>query len=265
MMPQLVVFLHAFPLDSRMWQAQVGALPAGWSACAPDFRGFGDAPAEASAVAGDDAASLDDYASDVLRELDGRGVERAVFCGCSMGGYVALALLRLAPERVAGLVLADTRMTADTPQGRASRLAMVDLVDRDGAQAVVSQMLPRLVGPTTRASRPDVSDTVARLATRATAGGIRQAVVRMLNRPDSTADLAAYDGPVLIVVGAEDELTPVADAEAMGQTAAGATLVVIPQAGHLANIESPDAFNAALHEFLAGHVPAAAGPSLPAS
>lgn len=263
-MSQLVVFLHAFPLDGRMWQAQVQAMPGGWAAWCPDFRGFGDAPAEPGAGAGDEAASLDDYASDVLRTLDGMGVVRAVFCGCSMGGYVAMALLRLAPDRVAGLVLADTRMTADTAQGRASRLAMVDLVDREGAAAVVSQMLPRLVGPTTLAGRPDVSGTVARLAARATARGIRQAVIRMLNRPDSTADLAAYGGPVLVVAGAEDELTPVAEAEAMAASAPAATLVVIPRAGHLANIESPDVFNAALHDFLASRVPAAAGPSVPA-
>lgn len=262
-MNQLVVFLHAFPLDSRMWEPQLGAIPADWDSWCPDFRGFGDAAPDAVDESSCLSSSLDDYASDVLQELNARGVERAVFCGCSMGGYVALAVLRLAPERVAGLVLADTRATADTPQGRANRLAMLDVVDREGPEAVVSQMAQKLVGQTTRDSRPEVNHEIARMSSRATAGGIRQAIIRMLNRPDSTAALSEFDGPVLVIVGAEDELTPVADAEAMAAASPAAALVVVPGAGHLANLEAPDAFNAALRAFLAGRVPSSAGPPVP--
>jgi 3-oxoadipate enol-lactonase len=251
-----ILFLHAFPLNRAMWQPQVEALPPGWTALAPDFRGFGGAPAD------DDPSrlatlSLDDYVADVLTEMNAQGIGRAVFCGCSMGGYTALALLRLSPERVAGLVLADTKATADTDLGLASRRAMLDLLDREGPGAVTAQMLPRLVGPTTAASRPTATREVAQLAANATAAGVRGAIIRMMNRPDSMTALAAFRGPVLVTVGAEDELTPVAEAERMAALVPGARLAVLPNAGHLANLETPDAFNAELRAFLSGLKPEA--------
>jgi pimeloyl-ACP methyl ester carboxylesterase len=259
----VVVFLHAFPLNSEMWRPQLEALPRGWEALCPDFRGFGGAPAADPGGPRPTDAALEDYVADVLRLLDAEGVDRAVFCGCSMGGYTALAVLRRHPGRVAGLVLADTRATADGDPARANRLAMLDLLDREGPPAVVAQMLPKLVGATTRLRRPGVMDAAARMAARATGPGIGHAVVRMLNRPDSTAALAAFTGPVLVVVGAEDELSPPAEAEAMAAVPPNARFVVVPEAGHLANLESPDAFNAALGTFLREQPGARPEPQIP--
>ena len=233
-------------------------MPPGWTALTPDFRGFGDTPADATDVVARSAATLDEYVDDVVAVRDDRGIERAVFCGCSMGGYTAFALLRRYPNRVAGLVLADTRAPADAEAARASRRAMLELLDREGPAAVTASMLPRLVGATTRQTRPEVLRDVAAMAARATSGGIGYAVTRMLNRPDSSLALAAFDGPVLVVVGSEDELTPVADAEAMATLVSGSRLVVIPQAGHLSNLEAPDTFNTVLNGFLT-----ALNPSLP--
>ncbi|MDO8836188.1 MAG: alpha/beta fold hydrolase [Vicinamibacterales bacterium] len=253
-----VVFLHAFPLTHQMWRPQVAALPPGWTALTPDFRGFGDAPPDAGGTVRDVQASLDDYAADVVNHMDAAGMDRAVFCGCSMGGYTALALLRRYPARVAGLVLADTKASADTEQARVSRRAMLELLDREGPSAVTASMLPRLIGPSTKANRPAVMPAVSALAARATQSGIGHAVVRMLNRPDASAELAVFRGPVLIVVGEEDELTPVSESEAMHALVPGSRLVVIPGAGHLSNLEAPQAFNAALAGFLTErlvHVP----------
>jgi pimeloyl-ACP methyl ester carboxylesterase len=244
-----------------MWRPQVAALPPGWTALTPDFRGFGDAPPDPGGATRNLQVSLDDYADDVVTHMDGAGVDRAVFCGCSMGGYTALALLRRHPARVAGLVLADTKASADTEQARVSRRAMLELLDREGPSAVTASMLPRLVGPSTKAARPDVMPAVSALAARATQSGIGHAVVRMLNRPDSSAALAAFRGPVLIVVGEEDELTPVSESEAMHALVPGSRLVVIPGAGHLSNIEAPERFNAALGAFLSERFDAAELPS----
>jgi len=252
-----IVFLHAFPLNRAMWRPQIEALPQGWTALAPDFRGFGDAPADEDVATRMATLSLDDFAGDVIRAMVACGIGPAIFCGCSMGGYVALAMLRLCPERVAGLVLADTKATADTDAGRASRRAMLDLLSREGPGAVTAQMLPRLVGPTTAAQRPTVVRETAELAEHATSAGIRGALVRMLNRPDSTAALSAYRGPVLVTVGAEDELTPIADAESMAAMVPGARLAVIPEAGHLASLETPGVFNEELRAFLSGLKPEA--------
>jgi pimeloyl-ACP methyl ester carboxylesterase len=245
----LVVFLHAFPLNAEMWMPQLRAVPEGWAAVAPDFRGFGDStPDDAGIVRA--GARLEEYADDVIALMDGLGVPRAALCGCSMGGYAAFALLRRAPGRVAGLLLADTRAAADTDAASASRAAMLDLLDRGGPAAVAAEMRPKLVGPTTRQTRPDVLAAVDSLMDSATARGIGFAVARMRNRPDATSDLAAFRGPVSVVVGEEDALTPPVEAAAMAAGVPGAAFMAIPRAGHLANLESPEAFNEAIRGWL---------------
>ena len=247
---RLVVFLHAFPLDAEMWVPQLRALPEGWAAVAPDFRGFGSSDPDENRPVREDAR-LEDYADDVAALLDALGAGRAAVCGCSMGGYAAFALLRRLPGRVSGLLLADTRSAADSEAARASRAAMLDLLDRDGPAAVANEMRPKLVGPTSKSSRPAVLAAIEGLMGRATARGIGHAVSRMLNRPDATADLAAFRGPVSVVVGEEDTLTPHAEAASMAAVAAGAAFVTIAGAGHISNLEAPDAFNAAMHAWLA--------------
>jgi pimeloyl-ACP methyl ester carboxylesterase len=244
-----VVLLHAFPLNAAMWVSQLRALPDGWTGLAPDFRGFG-ASAPDDEDASRDAARIEDYADDVIAMLDEIGASRAALCGCSMGGYAAFAVLRRAPARVAGLLLSDTRAAADTDAARASRAAMLDVVDRDGPVAIAAEMRPKLVGPTTRQERPDVLAAVDTLMDHATARGIGFAVARMRNRPDATADLVAYLGPVSVVVGEEDTLTPHPEAAAMAAAVPGAEFARIAGAGHLPNLEVPEAFNVAMHGWL---------------
>jgi pimeloyl-ACP methyl ester carboxylesterase len=259
---RLAVFLHAFPLDADMWTPQLLALPPGWTAVAPDLRGFGGSPpAPPAAVRAD--ATLDEYAGDVVALLDSLGASRAAVCGCSMGGYAAFSLLRRAPDRIDGLLLADTRATADAEAARASRAAMLDLLDRQGAGAVAADMRAKLVGPSTHAARPAVVGAVDDMMRQATAAGIGFAVARMLNRPDSSASLASFRGPVCVAVGAEDALTPPSEAAAMAALVPGATLVTIPGAGHLSSLESPEAFNAAMLDWLGAVDGAAAGQTSP--
>ena len=245
----LVVFLHAFPLHAEMWLPQLRSLPDGWSGVAPDFRGFGaSTPDDAGAAR--KGARLEDYADDVAALMDAVGARHAALCGCSMGGYAALTVLSRFPARVSGLLLADTRATADAEAARASRAAMLDLLDGKGPAAVAAEMRPKLLGPTSTSERPDVLAALDGMMGRATARGIGFAVARMLNRPDATAALAAFPGPVSIVVGEEDTLTPPAEAASMAAAAPGAALTTIPGAGHISNLEAPDAFNAAMHEWL---------------
>jgi pimeloyl-ACP methyl ester carboxylesterase len=246
---RLVIFLHAFPLDADMWAPQLHALPAGWSAAAPDFRGFGGSTPDPDSAARS-GASIDEYADDVLALMDELGAARAALCGCSMGGYAAFAVLQRAPDRVSGLLLADTRATADTDAARVSRAAMLALLDRDGPAAVAADMRAKLLGPTTKEQRPAVGDAIDNMMGRATSAGIGFAVARMMNRPDRTPSLAAFRGPVCVAVGEEDQLTPPAEAAAMAALVPGSSLVNIPRAGHLSNLEAPGAFNAAMHDWL---------------
>jgi len=245
----VIVFLHAFPLNAAMWAPQLRAVPDGWAAVAPDFRGFGGSTADDAHLAREDAR-LEDYAGDVAALMDAVGASRAALCGCSMGGYAAFAVLRRLPGRVSGLLLADTRATADTQAARASRLVTLELLDRGGPATVAADMRSKLVGVTTRDGRPEVLAAIDRMMAEATASGTGCAVSRILNRPDATAELAAFRGPVAVVVGEEDLLTPPSEAAAMAAALPGATLVRIPGAGHLSNLEAPDAFNAAMRAWL---------------
>jgi 3-oxoadipate enol-lactonase len=227
-----------------MWRPQLAAAPQGWRVIAPDLAGFGHTEDHEPAV------SVDDYAADVLALLGELGVREAVLGGLSMGGYVALALYRLAPDRFRGLVLADTRAESDSAVARESRRALLARLERGGPAAVADEMAPRLVGPTSRQQQPDIEAHVRDRIRANAAGGIAHGIERMMARADSTPLLARITCPTLILVGDEDEVTPPDIARALQAGIAGSRLVTIPRAGHLSNLEQPDAFNAALGDFL---------------
>lgn len=214
---------------------------------APDLRGFG--PAEAS-TAGQRVRTLDDFADDTDALLERLGIAEGVIGGLSMGGYVAFALFRRSPERFTGMVLADTRSEADSTEGQDARRKMIEMVNVSGPRAVADQLLPKLLGPTSHETRPEVAATVRRMIESAPADAMADAVQAMLTRPDSTPDLEGISCPALVLVGAEDGITPLADAEAMARRLSRSRLVVLPAAGHLSSLETPDAFSRALEDFL---------------
>ena len=167
-----------------------------------------------------------------------------------MGGYVAFALLRLAPGRLAGLVLADTRAEADDEAARSNRDRMAETLAEGGAAAVFERMLPGLLGATTRAFRPAVVERVRRLVLAQPPEGIHRAIQSLKWRPDSTPLLASITCPTLVVGGDEDQITAVEVARSLHARIPGADLAVIERAGHLSNLERPEAFNAALTGYL---------------
>jgi pimeloyl-ACP methyl ester carboxylesterase len=189
-------------------------------------------------------------AEHVLRAMDGMGIERAVIGGLSMGGYVTLALYRLAPERFEAMILADTRATADNDTQKDGRRKMIATVRAKGAAGVADEMLPKLLGSTSHKERPELSARVRGMIESTTPDAIAAAVEAMMNRPDSTSMLASIEVPVLIVCGEEDVLTPPADARALDQQIRNSRLELLPRAGHLSNLETPDRFSGALRDFL---------------
>ena len=236
-----VVFLHAFPLNSGMWALQrdvLGDRPV----LTPDFPGFGGRPV--------DAPDLDRFAFTVLDHMDVAGIPKAVVVGLSMGGYVALRLHALRPDRVAGMVLADTKAGSDDEAGKAKRTDQAARVRQEGTEGLVEDLLPALLGETTREERPDVVKTVREMAVKADPEGVARALEAMRERPDSTLGLGRIQVPVLALVGEEDTLTPETEAEKIATGVPDGRLVVIPAAGHLSNLESPEAFNDALLSFL---------------
>jgi 3-oxoadipate enol-lactonase len=243
-----LVLLHAFPLNARMWEPQLALAAHDWRVLAPDLRGFGAGADDAP------ASTVDEYAGDVIDLLDALNIEDAIIGGLSMGGYAAFAIFRRAPRYVRGLILADTRSQADTPEGTAGRMRMLQLLTEKGPAAVVDEMIPKLLGATTRASRPDVVDRVRALALSSPPEAIAGAIRALMTRPDSTPLLSTIHCPTLILVGEEDTLTPPPLSEELHQAIAGSELVVVPGAGHLSSFEQPDAFNSALAAFLTHRV-----------
>lgn len=242
-----VVLLHAFPLCREMWWPQLRALEDRFRVIAPDLRGFGETTGFL------DAPSIDQMAEDVATLLDAlRITEPVVLGGLSMGGYVALAFARRFAARLRALVLADTRAEADTPEGRANRDRLIALAESQGVGAVLEQLLPKLVGTQTQAERPGVVTELRRLAAAQTAQGVANALRAMRDRPDATIGLAAIDVPTLVLVGSEDQFATVDVARKMTGQIRGARMIALDGAGHLANLEQPEAFNRTLREFLQG-------------
>lgn len=244
----VLVLVHAFPMGSGMWEPQFRGAFHGWRILAPDLRGFGGSTDERAEHVD---PSIDDYAEDIIGLIRDVAHGPVVLCGLSMGGYAALAVMRRAPQLVRALILADTRATADTLEGRARRKAMLTVLEHDGPQGVARDMMPGLIGATTRAGNPDVEETLRLLIKRQSPAAIRDAIVRMMERPDSMALLPAIQVPALVIVGDEDTLTPPADAEAMAAALPQASLVRIAGAGHMVNLEQGQAFEASIDDFLA--------------
>ncbi len=167
-----------------------------------------------------------------------------------MGGYIAFAMFRQSPARFARLILADTRPQADTPQGREGRLRLRQVLARGGPSAVADEMLPKLLAPRTSAERPEIVAEVRAIAEASAPRHLDAAIAAMMSRPDSTADLARISCATLVIVGEEDAVTPVTESEAMQRAIARSVLVTLPGAGHLSNLEAPDAFSTALADFL---------------
>ena len=244
----VLVLVHAFPMGSGMWEPQFRGAFHGWRILAPDLRGFGGSTDERAEHVD---PSIDDYAEDIIGLIRDVAHGPVVLCGLSMGGYASLAVMRRAPQLVRALILADTRATADTLEGRARRKAMLTVLEHDGPQGVARDMMPGLIGATTRAGNPDVEETLRLLIKRQSPAAIRDAIVRMMERPDSMALLPTIQVPTLVIVGDEDTLTPPADAEAMAAALPQASLVRIAGAGHMVNLEQGQAFEASIDDFLA--------------
>ena len=241
-----LVLLHAFPIGANLWEPQMRSIPAGWRLITPDLRGFGGSTELESAS----SLSIADYADDVVALLQELGVKRAVIGGCSMGGYATLALYQSTPHIFDGMILANTRADADSPESRANRRNMLALVDREGPSGVAREMMSKLLGKTTHETNTTAEATVRRLIKQQSQTAIKGGIHRMMHRPDSTALLARVSVPTLVITGAEDEMIPVEESRRIASAIPGAQLVIVPGAGHLANLEQPEAFNDALKGFL---------------
>lgn len=246
-----VVLVHGFANDRSLWKPQIAVLGSRYRVIAPDLRGFGS-----SSSTDGRAVSMDEYADDIVRLLDHLDAREAVVGGISLGGYVALAFALRHPERLSGLVLANTRAGADPPDWAAFREEMVRTVQARGAEAVVENYGDKPFRPDCPA---DIKETVRAMIRRQPTAGLVSGTRGMAQRPDRTSDLAAIRVPTLVIHGTEDKYIPSSEAEGMHRAIAGSRYVNLAGAGHLSNIDSAEEFNKVLDEFLqplARNVPA---------
>jgi pimeloyl-ACP methyl ester carboxylesterase len=235
-----LLLLHAFPLDASMWAPQVDALAGDVKVVAPHLPGFGG-----SSPAGP-ALTMDAAADAAVDALDADDVDRAVVCGLSMGGYVALAMWRRHPTRIRGLILANTRAGADDEAGRERRLALAARLRSEGNTFLVESPPPLLSAD----ARPDLWDRVKGIIAAQPAEAIAAASAGMAERPDSTPNLPGIGVPTLVVTSTNDTLIPPEATTPMADQIPGAALEVIEGAGHLSNLEAPAAFT----DLLRGHL-----------
>lgn len=241
-----VLLLHAFPLSGAMWRYQLEDLGARHRFIAPDLKGFG-----ASAAPDDPAAySMGSYARELGALLDELGCGKVVVVGLSMGGYIAFELLRRSPERIAGLVLADTRAEPDDEQGKARRRQQQERARSEGLAGLAREFSSALLSERTRTEQPELVDEVTAWIEKTSVAGFVGGLQAIMERPDSTDDLARAEVPALVIVGEHDALTPPSYARTMHELLGGSELIVVPGAGHLTALESPGIFNEALGAFL---------------
>lgn len=239
-----LLLIHGFPLDRTTWQNQLRGLSNVARVIAPDLRGFGESGIPSGSV------TMDGYADDLRGLLDALKTDKVVVGGLSMGGYIAFAFYRKFADRVRGLILANTKAGADSPEGKKGRDDNAALVREKGAGAIAEPMLSKMLTPKTIAERVETAKATTAMMARQSVEGVVGALMALRDRPDSTATLATITVPALIITSAEDTLIPPKESETMRDAIRGARLVTIPGAAHLSNYEQPEAFNQAVSEFL---------------
>jgi pimeloyl-ACP methyl ester carboxylesterase len=221
-----------------MWRAQAAALAADHRLVVPDMPGFG------SAQLPDGTPSIDDLANAVVAYCKSAGIERPLIAGCSMGGYIALAIARLHPTFAGGFALVDTRATADSQAGKQARYEMVERARHEGAGFLQQSSPP--VSAQTASHRPEAVEFIKQMMADATAAGIMVAQRAMASRRDSRSVLDTIRVPVAVIHGTDDPVVVLSEGQAMAAAIKGSTFVPITGAGHLSPVETPDEVTAAI-------------------
>ncbi|MEV3860967.1 alpha/beta fold hydrolase [Streptomyces sp. NPDC050095] len=247
-----VVLVHGHPFNRTLWRPQAEALAgAGYRVLTPDLRGYGESEVTPGRVL------LARFADDVAALLDHVGVERAVVGGVSMGGQIAMEFHLRHPGRTRALVLSDTSAPAETAEGRAFRNGLADRLLAEGMGGYADEVIDKMLAAYNVTAMPQVAEQVLGMMRATDPRGAAAALRGRAERPDYRDSLAAARVPALVVVGADDVYTPVAEAESIAALVPDATLCVIEKAGHLPGAEQPERFNAALLAFLRTHCPVA--------
>jgi pimeloyl-ACP methyl ester carboxylesterase len=240
-----IFLLHAFPLSRAMWQPQIATLKSErLRIIAPDLRGFGETHNFS------DINTMEDMARDVAELFGALNIERAIVIGLSMGGYVTFELLKNFPEKIAGLVLCDTHAGADSDETHESRFNLIEKIEKEGAQALIDDLLPKLICENTKQNKKELVEKIAEMFRSANPKAVIAALRGMAKRADNNALLDQISVPTLLIFGAEDKITNLEMAEKMRNKIPDSQLSVIENAGHFSNLEQPEVCNSRLIDFI---------------
>ncbi len=245
---QPILFIHGFPLDHTMWNSQLDCFSQSYRVIAPDLRGFGQSHVTTGTV------SMNQYSHDLNEILDQLNItEPVILCGLSMGGYISWEFIRNYPDRVKAIILCDTRAAADSPEAVGNRMKMIETIQTEGTAPVTTVMLPKLFSTESLKNRQEIVNKIKETILNTLTVGIVAALRGMAERPDSTELLSSIQKPTLLIVGEEDQLTPVDEMQGMANQIPDAEITVIKGAGHMSPMECPDQVNEAIKTFLDTH------------
>jgi 3-oxoadipate enol-lactonase len=239
-----VIFIHGFPFSKSMWDRQADVLKSNFRIIAYDVRGHG------GTEAGREEFSIDVFTEDLIHLMDALHVDKAVLCGISMGGYIALNAIEKFPERFIGLVLCSTQCFADTKETKEQRIKAIEKIKQDGKEAYANESIKKLFASSSLQTKSSEVETTREMIMQAFADSLKNTLFALAGRKETCSGLSGIKVPVMIIGGKEDPITPPAAHEFLRDHIKGAELYIIENAGHLVNMENTKAFNSYLRKYL---------------
>lgn len=239
-----VIFLHGYPFSKAMWRKQLEFLQTTNRVIACDIRGFGDSEDESSIL------SIDLFADDLLQFMDSLKIEKAVICGLSMGGYIALNAYQRSPERFVALILCDTQCIADAPEVKEKRYKTIDDITANGVKKFNDGFIENVFHRDSLSNKKELVEELRKVVFENSQHIINAGLTALAERTETCSTLGAISIPTMIICGKEDKVTPLAQSDFMHQMIEGSTMHVIDNSGHVSNLEQPDEFNQYLLDFL---------------
>lgn len=241
---QAVIFIHGFPFNRSMWNMQLKALKDTCRVIAYDIRGHGNSEP------GNERFSIELFVKDLLALMDALKIKKAVLCGLSMGGYIALNAIENYPERFAALILCDTTCIADTPEVKEKRMSAIESIRKKGVEKYAEESIKNYFAPESFTTMYNEIDAIREMIVKTSEQTLSKTLLALSVRKETCSKLSEIKVPVLIMVGKEDKITPPAAAQFMHEKIKGSSLHILEHAGHLSNIENPGEFNSRLMTFI---------------
>jgi len=240
----VIILIHGFPLNKSMWNKQVEVLIETYRVIAYDVRGHGNS------TSGTDDFTIELFVTDLIKLMDALKIEKAMLCGLSMGGYIALSAVENFPKRFGALILCDTNCIADTPEAKGKRMISIESIQKNGLEQYANESLANLFAPESFVTNKEKIALVKEMIRGTSVQSLSNTLIALSKRKETCAGLVTIHIPVLIVVGKEDKITPPEAALLMQKKIKGSKLNIIEHAGHLSNIENSYEFNSQLRKFI---------------